>query len=68
MMKRVGSFYVLLVALMLAPMAAMATEPTPTYTVDLSQVSTDVGAAITALLALVLIIFGGKKVMGLFGR
>lgn len=55
-------------AVMGAADLALATDPTPSYTVDLSQVTVDIKAVVVSLIALALVVFGGKKVLALFGR
>ena len=55
------------VAMVLGAGPAMATA-TPSYTVDFSQVQLDVTTVITALIAVTLVIAGGRKVVQLVKR
>lgn len=47
---------------------SMATDPAPSYTVDLTQVTLDITTVITALITLALVVFGGRKVLSLVKR
>jgi len=47
--------------LVLVPAAALASDPAPTYTVDLTQTVLDVVSAITGLFGIVITYFGYRQ-------
>lgn len=69
MFKSIISRSAMLALVLLAVAApAFATDPTPSYTVDLAQVTLDITTVITSLITLALVVFGGRKVLSLVKR
>lgn len=66
MLQRMQVFVLALVLSVLSVSVAMATDPS--YTVSFAQAQVDVVAVLVGLIAFTLVIFGGKRVLGLIRR